>query len=44
VTLAGEVEAWHFVGDRRLVAVSAPRALAGAALARAISVASESPA
>ena len=44
VTLADENEAWHFVGDRRLVAVSAPRALARAALARAIAVASEGPA
>ncbi|MET0553294.1 MAG: hypothetical protein ABW221_09665 [Vicinamibacteria bacterium] len=44
VTLTDEEEAWHFVGDRRLVAVSAPRAQAGAALARAIAVAGEGPA
>lgn len=44
VTLADEAEVWHFVGDRRLVAVSARRALAGAALARAIALAAEGPA
>jgi hypothetical protein len=41
ITLTDEAEAWHFVGDHRLVAVSAPRALAGAALARAIAVAGD---
>jgi hypothetical protein len=41
VTLGDEAETWHFVADRRLVAVSAARALAHAALARAIAVASD---
>lgn len=39
VTMSDGDEVWHFVGDRRLVAVSARREVASAALARAISVA-----
>lgn len=41
VSLSDEEQSWYFVGDRRLVAVSAQRAQASAALARAISVACE---
>jgi hypothetical protein len=41
VTLTDDAGVSHFVGDHRLVAVSAPRALAGVALAQAIALAGE---
>jgi hypothetical protein len=41
VTLTDETEVRHFVADRRLVSVSATKERAGAALARAVAVASE---
>jgi len=44
VTLTDGAEVSHFVGDHRLVAVSAPRARADAALARAIGLAGARPA
>jgi len=43
VTLTDARDVWHFVADRRLVSVSARRARAGEALARAVAVASEAP-
>jgi hypothetical protein len=41
VTLTDDAGVSHFVGDHRLVAVSAPRALASVALARAIALAGQ---